>query len=66
MAEGDTEEAYAQNRRDEFVIIAGGDNLKTGRVDRPPSDPGVAVLRPRSPRSVAPGLRGPRPRSRPC
>ena len=24
-----TEEAYAQNRRDEFVITAGGDNLKT-------------------------------------
>jgi peptidoglycan-associated lipoprotein len=29
IAEGDTEEAYAQNRRDEFVITAGGDNLKT-------------------------------------
>ncbi len=29
VAEGDTEEAYAQNRRDEFVITAGGDNLKT-------------------------------------
>jgi peptidoglycan-associated lipoprotein len=28
VAEGDTEEAYAQNRRDEFVIVAGGDNLK--------------------------------------
>jgi peptidoglycan-associated lipoprotein len=29
IAEGDTEEAYAQNRRDEFTITAGGDNLKT-------------------------------------
>jgi peptidoglycan-associated lipoprotein len=29
IAEGDTEEAYAQNRRDEFVITAGGDNIKT-------------------------------------
>ena len=29
IAEGDTEEAFAQNRRDEFVITAGGDNLKT-------------------------------------
>lgn len=29
VAQGDTEEAYAQNRRDEFVITAGGDNLKT-------------------------------------
>jgi peptidoglycan-associated lipoprotein len=28
VAEGDTEEAYAQNRRDEFVITAGGDNIK--------------------------------------
>jgi peptidoglycan-associated lipoprotein len=28
IAEGDSEEAYAQNRRDEFVIAAGGDNLK--------------------------------------
>jgi peptidoglycan-associated lipoprotein len=28
VAEGDTEDAYAQNRRDEFVITAGGDNLK--------------------------------------
>ena len=25
---GTTEEAYAQNRRDDFVIVAGGDNLK--------------------------------------
>jgi peptidoglycan-associated lipoprotein len=25
---GDTEEAYAQNRRDDFVIVAGGDNLR--------------------------------------
>lgn len=28
VAQGDTEEAYAQNRRDEFVITAGGDNIK--------------------------------------
>jgi peptidoglycan-associated lipoprotein len=28
IAEGDSEEAYAQNRRDEFAITAGGDNLK--------------------------------------
>lgn len=28
VAEGDTEDAYSQNRRDEFVIVAGGDNLK--------------------------------------
>ncbi len=28
VAEGDTEDAYAQNRRDEFVIVAGGDNIK--------------------------------------
>jgi peptidoglycan-associated lipoprotein len=28
VAEGDTEDAYAQNRRDEFVIVAGGDNMK--------------------------------------
>jgi peptidoglycan-associated lipoprotein len=28
VAEGDTEEAYAQSRRDEFVITAGGDNIK--------------------------------------
>ena len=30
VAEGDTEEAYSQNRRDEFVITAGGDNIKPG------------------------------------
>jgi len=28
VAEGDAEDAYSQNRRDEFVIVAGGDNLK--------------------------------------
>jgi peptidoglycan-associated lipoprotein len=28
VAEGDTEDAYSQNRRDEFAIVAGGDNLK--------------------------------------
>jgi peptidoglycan-associated lipoprotein len=28
VAEGDSEDAYSQNRRDEFVIVAGGDNLK--------------------------------------
>ena len=26
--EGDTEEAYAKNRRDEFEITAGADNIK--------------------------------------
>lgn len=29
IAQGDTEEAYAQNRNDQFEITAGGDNLKT-------------------------------------
>jgi peptidoglycan-associated lipoprotein len=28
VAEGDSEDAYSQNRRDEFAIVAGGDNLK--------------------------------------
>ena len=28
VAEGDAEDAYSQNRRDEFAIVAGGDNLK--------------------------------------
>jgi peptidoglycan-associated lipoprotein len=28
VAEGDGEDAYSQNRRDEFAIVAGGDNLK--------------------------------------
>lgn len=28
VAAGDTEDAYAQNRRDEFAITAGGDDLK--------------------------------------
>ena len=28
IATGDSEEDYAQNRRDDFVIVAGGDNLK--------------------------------------
>jgi peptidoglycan-associated lipoprotein len=29
VAQGDTEEAYAQNRNDQFEITAGGDNIKT-------------------------------------
>jgi peptidoglycan-associated lipoprotein len=28
VAQGDGEEAYSQNRRDDFVIVAGGDNIK--------------------------------------
>jgi peptidoglycan-associated lipoprotein len=28
LAQGHTEEAWAQNRRDEFEILSGGDNLK--------------------------------------
>jgi peptidoglycan-associated lipoprotein len=29
IAQGDTEEAYAQNRNDQFEITAGGDNIRT-------------------------------------
>jgi len=31
VAQGDTEEAYAQNRNDQFEITAGGDTLKPGQ-----------------------------------
>ena len=45
VAEGDAEDAYSQNRRDEFAIIAGGDNLKVaGAVMRSIGDADATFL----------------------